>query len=129
MRLVSPLPMGPPVLMLSVGSPLNGGHVANPCNSNTSTSVCGVHNIKPCTHLTVSPFLADNLSATQSKALSRALPLPMLGLGSSTVRRRVLEPIQPSWRRISNSVHTQDAWMRTLLQLLRHSVQINTTLE
>ena len=43
MRLVSPLPTGPPVLLPSAGSPLDGGHVANSGSVNTSVHVCCVH--------------------------------------------------------------------------------------
>ena len=40
LRLVSPLPTGPIVLLPSAGSPPEWGHIANSGCGNTSTSVC-----------------------------------------------------------------------------------------
>ena len=37
---MSLLPMGPPVLLLLLAYPLNGGHIASSDSGNTSTSVC-----------------------------------------------------------------------------------------
>ena len=46
MRLVSPLPMGPPVLLPPAGSPLNGGHIAS--------SGCGKYKYKyKCVHFSM----------------------------------------------------------------------------
>ena len=45
---MSLLPTGPPVLLHSAGSPLNGGRVSNSESGNTSTGVTHVNVYKMC---------------------------------------------------------------------------------
>ena len=73
-RLLSPLPTGPPVLYLPLARPLNGGHVANSGSGDTSTStnvwgggcacVCAyacVHILYICVFLNVCVFVYANV--------------------------------------------------------------------